>query len=132
MAVITGQQPNLREAKGWRRTKNRIATVLMVIAFVLAVIPLVFVLITVVARGIGIISWQFLTADIPPQVGGPFLACHGHQAPRIRRVERLTTPRAMTLTMIVNANRSTPSPISAARNTPVASPNWFAMTAGML
>ena len=68
MAAVTGQQPNLREAAGWRRTKNRIATVLMWAAFVLVVIPLVFVLITVVARGIGIISWQFLTADIPPQV----------------------------------------------------------------
>ena len=68
MAVTTGQQFNLREAKGWRRTKNRIATTLMYVAFVLVVIPLVFVLITVVARGIGIISWQFLTADIPPQV----------------------------------------------------------------
>jgi phosphate transport system permease protein len=68
MVTTTGEPLNLREAKGWRRTKNRIATVLMVIAFVLAVIPLVFVLITVVARGIGIISWQFLTADIPPQV----------------------------------------------------------------
>jgi phosphate transport system permease protein len=68
MAVVTGQQPNLREPAGWRRTKNRIATVLMVVSFVLVVIPLVFVLITVVARGIGIISWQFLTADIPPQV----------------------------------------------------------------
>jgi phosphate transport system permease protein len=68
MAAVTGQQPNLREAAGWRRTKNRIATVLMWVAFVLVVIPLVFVLITVVARGIGIISWQFLTADIPPQV----------------------------------------------------------------
>jgi len=31
-------------------------------------IPLVFVLITVVARGIKIISWQFLTAPIPPSV----------------------------------------------------------------
>jgi phosphate transport system permease protein len=68
MALITGQQPNLREAKGWRRTKNRIATVLMVVAFVLVVIPLVFVLITVVARGIKIISWQFLTSPIPPSV----------------------------------------------------------------
>ena len=68
MAVTMGQQPNLREAKGWRRTKNRIATVLMVVAFVLVVIPLVFVLITVVARGIKIISWQFLTSPIPPSV----------------------------------------------------------------
>jgi phosphate transport system permease protein len=68
MAAATGQQPNLREAAGWRRTKNRIATVAMWVAFVLAVIPLVFVLLTVVTRGIGIISWQFLTASIPPQV----------------------------------------------------------------
>src|SRR5262249_57810841 len=42
-----------------------------------------------------------------------------------------TIARAMTLMMIVNANSSTPSPISAARNVPEASPNWFAMTAGM-
>ena len=68
MAVTAGQQPSLREEKGWRRTKNRIATVLMVVAFVLVLIPLVLVLITVVARGIKIISWQFLTSPIPPSV----------------------------------------------------------------
>jgi len=70
MAAISDQQlgPNLREAAGWRRTKNRIATVLMVVSFVLVLIPLVFVLITVIARGIKIISWQFLTSPIPPQV----------------------------------------------------------------
>jgi len=68
MAVTAGQQPSLREEKGWRRTKNRIATVLMVVAFVLVLIPLVLVLITVVARGAKIISWQFLTAPIPPSV----------------------------------------------------------------
>ena len=55
-----------------------------------------------------------------------------HQAPRIRRADRSTTARAMTLMMIVKTNSSTPSPISPARCTPVASPNWFAMTAGML
>jgi phosphate transport system permease protein len=69
MAVTTGQpRPDLREAAGWRRTKNRMATAAMVLAFVLAVIPLVFVLYTVVAKGISIISWQFLTSPIPPQV----------------------------------------------------------------
>src|SRR5690349_24743821 len=69
MAVMTGQQqPTLRGPAGWRRTESRIATVLMVVSFVLVVIPLVFVLITVVARGIKIIGWQFLTASIPPQV----------------------------------------------------------------
>jgi phosphate transport system permease protein len=41
-------------------------TTLMVVAFVLAIVPLVFVLITVVAKGASIISWQFLTAPIPP------------------------------------------------------------------
>jgi phosphate transport system permease protein len=70
MAAITGPQlgPNLQEPAGWRRTKNRIATILMVLAFVLAVIPLVFVIYTVIAKGISIISWQFLTSSIPPQV----------------------------------------------------------------
>ena len=62
------QQANLREPPSWRRTKNMIMTVLMVFAFVLAIVPLVFVLITVVARGASIISWQFLTAPIPPAV----------------------------------------------------------------
>jgi len=69
MAVITGQERlDLREPKGWRRTKNRTATVLMIAAFVLALIPLVFVLITTIAKGISIISWSFLTQPIPPQV----------------------------------------------------------------
>jgi phosphate transport system permease protein len=70
MAITTAEQPrlNLREAKGWRRTKNRIATVLMVTSFVLVIIPLGFVLFTTIAKGIGIISWQFLTAPIPPSV----------------------------------------------------------------
>ena len=68
--AVTAAQPelNLREAKGWRRSKNRIATAAMVAAFVLALIPLVFVLITVVAKGASVISGQFLTSDIPPNV----------------------------------------------------------------
>ena len=55
----------------------------------------------------------------------------GHQAPLFRRADRSTTPRARMLMMIVRTNRSTPRPISAARNSPEASPNSFAMTAGM-
>ena len=68
--AITAEPPrlNLQEARGWRRTKNRIATVLMVTSFVLVIIPLGFVLYTTIAKGIGIISWQFLTAPIPPSV----------------------------------------------------------------
>jgi phosphate transport system permease protein len=70
MAITTAEQPelNLQEAKGWRRTKNRTATVLMWLSFVLVIIPLGFVLWTTIAKGISIISWQFLTAPIPPSV----------------------------------------------------------------
>jgi phosphate transport system permease protein len=59
---------DLREPAGWRRTKNRIATVLMVLAFLLVTISLGFVLYTVIAKGAGIISWSFLTGGIPPAV----------------------------------------------------------------
>jgi phosphate transport system permease protein len=70
MAAVTEQQgADLREPAGWRRTKNRIATVLMWISFVVVIIPLVFVLYTVIAKGASIISWQFLTGGpIPPNV----------------------------------------------------------------
>jgi phosphate transport system permease protein len=70
MAAVTEQQgADLREPAGWRRTKNRIATVLMWISFVVVIIPLVFVLYTVVAKGASAISWQFLTSGpIPPNV----------------------------------------------------------------
>ena len=70
MAIVTGQDPkaDLREPRSWRRTKNRIATVLMVVSFVLVIVPLGFVLFTVIAKGASIISWQFLTSSIPPSV----------------------------------------------------------------
>ena len=69
MAVSSGQQTvDLQEPPSWRRTKNSIATVLMVTAFVLVIIPLGFVLYTVIAKGASIISWQFLTGAIPPNV----------------------------------------------------------------
>jgi len=64
-AIAPPGQADLREPAGWRRTKNRLATILMLVAFVLAIIPLVFVLVTVVAKGASIISWQFLTSSIP-------------------------------------------------------------------
>ena len=69
MAVISQQHfPDLQEPAGWRRTKNRIATILMWLSFVVVIIPLVFVLYTVIAKGISVISWQFLTSPIPPSV----------------------------------------------------------------
>ncbi len=72
MSVIAEQQrPDLREPKGWRRTSNRVVTSLMVLAFVLVIIPLGFVLVTVIAKGASAISWSFLTSQIPSQVAPP-------------------------------------------------------------
>ncbi len=70
MTAVTEQPAvDLREPAGWRRTKNRIATVLMVFALVLVIIPLGFVLYTVIAKGASAISWSFLTSGpIPPNV----------------------------------------------------------------
>lgn len=62
------QKVDLREPPSWRRTKNQIATVLMVLAFAVAIVPLGFVLVTVIAKGASVISWQFLTSPIPPNV----------------------------------------------------------------
>jgi phosphate transport system permease protein len=69
MAVTAEQQKaDLREPPSWRRTKNRIATALMVLSFVLVIIPLGFVLFTVIAKGASAISWSFLTSPIPVNV----------------------------------------------------------------
>jgi phosphate transport system permease protein len=72
--AVTAQAPggpqniDLREPPSWRRTKNRLMTVLMVLAFVITIVPLGFVLVTVIAKGASVISWQFLTSGIPPNV----------------------------------------------------------------
>jgi phosphate transport system permease protein len=69
MAVVTEQPTvDLREPAGWRRTKNRIATVLMVVSFVVVIIPLGFVLYTVISKGARVIGWSFLTGQIPSYV----------------------------------------------------------------
>jgi phosphate transport system permease protein len=66
MAVTAeGPQVDLREPPSWRRTKNRIATAAMVLAFVVVIIPLGFVLYTVIAKGASVISWSFLTSSLP-------------------------------------------------------------------
>jgi phosphate transport system permease protein len=60
---------DLREPSGWRRSKNQIMTILMWVTFVIVLIPLGFVLVTLVAKGADAISWQFLTnSTIPPNV----------------------------------------------------------------
>jgi phosphate transport system permease protein len=70
MATAAAQPAaGLREPAGWRRTKNRIATAAMVLALVIVIIPLGFVLWTVVAKGASAINWSFLTGGpIPPNV----------------------------------------------------------------
>jgi phosphate transport system permease protein len=66
MAIATDQPTvDLREPAGWRRTKNRIATAAMVLSFVVVIIPLGFVLYTVIAKGASAIGWSFLTSQIP-------------------------------------------------------------------
>jgi phosphate transport system permease protein len=67
MAAVTDfQKVDLREPAGWRRTKDRIATVLMYASFVVVIIPLGFVLFTVIQKGAPVIGWSFLTSGIPP------------------------------------------------------------------
>lgn len=70
MSVATEQRTvDLREPGGWRRTKNQIATSVMWFAFVATLVPLILVLYTVVSKGIGAISWQFLSGSpIPPNI----------------------------------------------------------------
>jgi phosphate transport system permease protein len=71
MAAVSGPAStvDLSEAGGWRRRKNQIATFFMWAAFVTILIPLVFVLFTVIQKGVTAISWQFLSGSpIPPNV----------------------------------------------------------------
>jgi phosphate transport system permease protein len=83
MAAMDQPAVDLREPAGWRRTKNRIATTLMVLSFVIVLIPLGFVLFTVIAKGASAISWSFLSGGpIPPNVlpigiGGMWPAIYG-------------------------------------------------------
>jgi phosphate transport system permease protein len=67
-ATIDKSTADLREPAGWRRTKDRIATAAMVLAFLLAIIPLGFVLYTVISKGAAAVGWRFWTSAIPPNV----------------------------------------------------------------
>ena len=48
-----------------RRLTNRVALLAITLALILAVIPLVLVTWDVIAKGLEVMSWQFLTQDIP-------------------------------------------------------------------
>jgi phosphate transport system permease protein len=93
MAVATEQPAvDLREPAGWRRTKNRIATALMVLAAVIVAIPLGFIVYTVIAKGASAISWSFLTSQIPPQVA---LAGQGGMGPAVLGTIEITALAAV-------------------------------------
>jgi len=64
-AMTKQQQPDLREPRSWRSVKSRIMTGLMVLAFVVVIVPLGFVLYTVISKGAAAINGRFLTSDIP-------------------------------------------------------------------
>ena len=69
MALVTEPEAvDLGEPASWRRTKNRIATILMALAFIVVMLPLGWVIYAVLDRGASIISWKFLTSPIPPVV----------------------------------------------------------------
>lgn len=68
-AVTPGAPVDLREPAGWRRTKSGLMTGLMWLALAIVCVPLVFVLYTVISKGAGAISWQFLSSPtIPPNI----------------------------------------------------------------
>ncbi len=48
-----------------RRVTNRAAMLAITLALLLAVIPLALVVWEVIAKGLDVLSWQFLTEDIP-------------------------------------------------------------------
>ena len=69
MTLATQSEPvDLREGRSWRRTKNRLATGLMVLALLVVTLPLGWVIYALLDRGASIISWKFLTSPIPPVV----------------------------------------------------------------
>ena len=57
-----------------RRLKNRLATILMVLAFLIAAIPLFAVMFVVVQKGISVIRVDWFTKDIPTDIASAALA----------------------------------------------------------
>ncbi|HEY6593102.1 MAG TPA: phosphate ABC transporter permease PstA [Asanoa sp.] len=60
-----------RALSGRRRVTDLVATVLIWIAVVIAVIPIALVMYYVIVKGGRVISWEFLTARIPRQLANP-------------------------------------------------------------
>jgi phosphate transport system permease protein len=69
MSTLTPTDPSQwileRGVSTGRRIKNGIATAWMIGSLLVAVVPLVVIVVYVVSRGAGIISWSFLTQNLP-------------------------------------------------------------------
>jgi phosphate transport system permease protein len=69
MATIAPAPPDSiyrsRGAHTSRTTRNTLATVFIGVSFVVAVVPLLFVVVFIVQKGISVFGWHFLTTDIP-------------------------------------------------------------------
>jgi phosphate transport system permease protein len=63
--LIVPSDVRISTIKGARFRRNRVATVGMVAAFVLAAIPLLFVIGNVVVKGLPVVTTKFLVSDIP-------------------------------------------------------------------
>ncbi|WP_426574070.1 phosphate ABC transporter permease PstA [Aquihabitans sp. McL0605] len=63
--LVVPSDVRISTIKGARFRRNRIATISMIAAFVLATIPLMFVVGNVIVRGAPVVSARFLTSDIP-------------------------------------------------------------------
>lgn len=55
----------VRTVRRSRRARNNLATGLMCVAVLGAVVPLVFVTVYVISKGAQVVDWDFLTSDIP-------------------------------------------------------------------
>jgi phosphate transport system permease protein len=56
---------DLRAKSSGRRTRDAIATALMGLSIVIVAVPLAFVMVALISKGAGLLSFDFLTSDIP-------------------------------------------------------------------
>lgn len=64
-AVDQSQWYLQRSLTGARRARNSVATVWMVGSMLVALVPLLVLVAYVVSKGAGVVSWSFLTKDLP-------------------------------------------------------------------
>jgi phosphate transport system permease protein len=60
-----GTRLQSRKGTGWRRFRSGLATTLIVLAFAVALVPLIAIVYYVAKRGLEVFSWDFLTSDLP-------------------------------------------------------------------